>query len=777
MNWNALISLGSFIVCVALAAYVYHRNAKVSANRLFGLLYTVLAAMALVDWQYRQATSQDLAVFFWHFDFLWPFSTSLNIHLARVLVKPRQKVSKRLQLAIHGPAAFFSMSEILAGWITGPPQPQGLGWTQGAPAFLPMAVLAYAWIFAGLVGASSYVLMALRRTTGPRRTRLLLALLGIMTSASGFGAELSLRVMGIEGPSWNAVGFTLAGFFLGYACWKHDLFSLTATEAAENILSTMTDSLWLVDQSARIVKVNAAATRMLGYSEEEMLAMDVRQLFASSSKRPIWFDSTITTNSSSTWRIKDLESELVTVKGHHIPVSLSSSVQWSEDDEVRGYILIGRDITERKASELELTRHRRHLEDTVKRRTGQLENANELLRRQMTEKEQADAQRASLELQLSQAQKMEAIGRLAGGVAHDFNNLLTVIISNTDLLLDSLPPDLPDRQDVDEIKNAAKQAAGLTQQLLAFSRRQIASPQLVDLCTHVAKTQRMLSRLIGEDVELRFSCGSESTFIHIDPVQLEQIVINLVVNARDAMPDGGTISIVIKPCDDTLVRWAPPRGERMARLSISDTGCGMTEEVKSKIFEPFFTTKGIGKGTGLGLSTVYGIVKQNCGFIDVSTEVGSGTTFDLFFPLADERTELLEGRDVGFLQPGSETILLVEDEAPVRVATSKMLKRQGYIVLEAKDAHEALLLLESYPLPIDLLLTDVVMPGMSGKQLRDEVHSRKPSLKVLFISGYNEEIIDQHGLLAPGTNLLQKPFEMTSLANRVREVLDCSDKN
>jgi PAS domain S-box-containing protein len=387
------------------------------------------------------------------------------------------------------------------------------------------------------------------------------------------------------------------------------------------------------------------------------------------------------------------------------------------------------------------------------------------------------SERRSLQDQVIQAQKMEAVGRLAGGVAHDFNNILTAITGYTDLLLADLPADDPRREDVDEIHRAAQRAAALTQQLLAFSRRQVMQPRVIDLNVLVVDIEKLLKRLLGEDIALATALDPATGPVRADPNQIQQVLMNLAVNARDAMPRGGRITLETRDTDLDAAYAAEHEGVapgRYALLAVSDTGSGMTDETKAHLFEPFFTTKEMGKGTGLGLATVYGIVKQSGGHIWVYSEVGHGTTIKIYLPRVDAPAEALDRRapaDLSTLR-GSETILLVEDETAVRGVARQLLERQGYAVLEAANGPAALALCDSGRAAVDLLLTDVVMPGISGRDLADRLVLRYPRLRVLFMSGYTNDAIVRHGMLEPGLDYVQKPFQSGALFQKIREVLD-----
>ncbi len=392
--------------------------------------------------------------------------------------------------------------------------------------------------------------------------------------------------------------------------------------------------------------------------------------------------------------------------------------------------------------------------------------------RDVTERRVAEQALMKSEEQLRQAQKMEAIGRLAGGVAHDFNNLLTAINGYSELVLEKLPDQDPIRNHVEEIRLAGQHAAELTQQLLAFGRKQVISPKVVDLEAQVGELQTMLRRLIGEDIELATDSDGSAQRIRTDPGQLEQVLINLAVNARDAMPQGGTLTIRTESRD---LQGEGSNGDSHAGpfvgVVVTDTGIGMDADVRDRIFEPFFTTKELGKGTGMGLSTVYGVVKQNGGRIWVDSAPGEGTTFSVFFPRSVEPLT----QDAPHPRPsdmqGSENVLVVEDEAAVRSLTRMILERSGYRVLEAASPSEALEIFANLHEPLDLLLSDVVMPGMSGPVLAAQLQETQPDLKVLFISGHADETIVQHGVLMPDTELLVKPFSVKELLARVHGVL------
>ena len=377
--------------------------------------------------------------------------------------------------------------------------------------------------------------------------------------------------------------------------------------------------------------------------------------------------------------------------------------------------------------------------------------------------------------QLRQSQKMQAIGELAGGVAHDFNNLLMVVKGHAQLLLQRMPKDASLHHSVEQMEKAADRAASLTRQLLAFSRKQVLQPRVLDMNDVVGGMIKMFSRVIGENIEMAFVPGANLGRTKADPGQIEQVLLNLVVNARDAMPDGGRLTIETANVELDQAYAAGHVGVEPGpyiMLTVTDTGCGMDAETQSRIFEPFFTTKEAGKGTGLGLATVYGIVKQSGGYIWVYSEVGCGSTFKIYLPQVAEEVEApVVTSETGGSLAGTETILFVEDEQSVRELVRDYLRGEGYSVLDAGDGIEALQVAAAHNGPIHILVTDVVMPRLSGRDLAARLSAERRNLKILFISGYTDDTVVRHGVLDGGVAFLQKPFNLKALAEKIREVL------
>ena len=437
--------------------------------------------------------------------------------------------------------------------------------------------------------------------------------------------------------------------------------------------------------------------------------------------------------------------------------------------------LSGRALVEDLGLRYDLERYREQLEDVVADRTSELAGAIENLRQEIAERKRAEEDRRTLQEQLLQMQKMESIGRLAGGIAHDFNNVLTAILSYTELCLMKLPEDHAIQGHLTGIREASEKAAGLTHQLLAFSRKQALSMRAVDLSAVVESMVGMLKRVIGEDVALTLHTTNPLRTVLADVGQVEQVIMNLAVNARDAMPKGGTLSIGTTEVDvDERSQHGPDvvKPGRYVLLTVSDSGAGMSRKVRDRVFEPFFTTKEVGMGTGLGLATVYGIVKQHNGYIFVDSEPGRGTDFRVYLPAGNVQPLIPQRESTAALPQGSEVVLVVEDDPLIRELLREVLASLGYQVIEAGSGTEALQKAASQKERIDLLLTDVVMPGMNGRELADALRRERPGLRILYLSGYTQDILIRQGVLERGAALVQKPLTTGILAQTIRRVLD-----
>ena len=496
-----------------------------------------------------------------------------------------------------------------------------------------------------------------------------------------------------------------------------------ATQLLRSVLSSVDDAIITIDETGVIHSVNPATVRQFGYAEDELIGQNVSLLMY----KPF-------TQEHEGYLFSYLKTGIAKIIG------IGREVECRRSDETRF-------PAELTVTEFSLEGERRF--------TGVLRDITE---------------RQRLQTQFMQAQKMEAVGRLAGGVAHDFNNLLTIISGYCELLLMSDFPVGDKRRDsIATIRDAGERAARLTQQLLAFSRKALIEPKLIDLNELVSDSVKLLRRLIGEDIILAVVTAPKPIPIKADPGQFEQVIMNLVVNARDAMPIGGRLTI-----ETSVITSTDPGGPLLACLAVSDTGQGVSDEVKEKIFEPFFTTKGVGKGTGLGLAVVHGVVTQSGGQITIESSIGVGTTFRIVLPMMTDSTSNHVVEPARFATRGTETVLLVEDDNAVRRITRISLQAQGYTILEASDGMAGLHQAETYPGEIHLLISDVVMPEMGGRQLLDAVRRHRPGLRVLFMSGYTDDAVLLHGVVEAADAFIQKPFTPLSLARKVREVIDAT---
>jgi PAS domain S-box-containing protein len=542
--------------------------------------------------------------------------------------------------------------------------------------------------------------------------------------AADYLSKTNLTVESLEGAVRHAVALRA-----GERQRRQAAAALRASEERfRTLVENSSDALLLMDAEARVTYLAPSSTRHLGWRPDQMVGRSVfdflhpddREIVGARLAETLQNPGRLVTaevrflHADASWRI--MEAAAV----NHIP-----------DPSVGAIVVNARDITDRR----------------------------------------------KLEEQLRHSQKMEAIGQLAGGVAHDFNNLLTAILGYCNLMLDDIPPEDPLRADLEEIHSAGERAAALTRQLLAFSRRQMLQPQIVDINTIVQQLEKLLRRLISEDVELVTALALELPRVRVDPASFEQILVNLAVNARDAMPVGGRLTIEtasVELDEAYAIAHVTVRPGRYVMLAVSDTGQGMDAATRARVFEPFFTTKEQGKGTGLGLATVYGMVKQSGGYIWVYSEPGRGTAFKVYLPPVEERSGAQHdhsGRRQTDTTQGWETVLLVEDEDAVRALAREVLRRHGYVVLEARHGVDALRVAERHTDAIHLMVTDVVMPHMSGRDLAERLSTVRPRMKVLFMSGYTDHAV-MHRDLTPGSAFIQKPFTPEAFARAVRTVLD-----
>jgi PAS domain S-box-containing protein len=524
------------------------------------------------------------------------------------------------------------------------------------------------------------------------------------------------------------------------------------------------DAIFIEDMAGNVLDCNPAAAALHGTTRENIVGKNVAALVPKERLGDLVTSSTLAPS--------EFEGLSLTADGRSIPVSIRTSrIQYLGQPAL---LLHVRDITERKRLEANLRRSNDELEMRVQNRTAALARANEILRGEIAERNRSEEARRRLEEEIQSARKMEAVGRLAGGIAHDFNNLLTVIIGRCEVLLARASANHPMHRDLLLIYDAAQKAAGVTRQLLAFGRKQVLQPKVLNLNAVVASMDAMLRSLTSDNVKMEYALADDLWSVEADRGQIEQVLMNLVVNALDAMPAGGTLSIQTSNVE--LHNPAPPAAGvvledgRYVMLAVQDTGCGMDSETLSHVFEPFFTTKEESKGTGLGLSTVYGIVQQSGGYVSAASRIDQGTTFRVCLPGLMMPPDQVEPQEK-VAPRGSETILIAEDADLVRQLTREILEVRGYTVIEATNGEEALQRCRSYSGTIHLALSDVVMPGMNGREFAEKAIQLRPDLKVLLMSGYTDKV-SKSGFLHPGLHFIEKPFTSNSLALKIREVLE-----
>ncbi len=561
---------------------------------------------------------------------------------------------------------------------------------------------------------------------------------GVVATAFALTVSAYFALVGDHTPAELQTAILRLSLFFFVAmliCWLNAALRAAQEELRRselNFRSLVTNAPYGIcrcDAAGKILDVNPAFLEMLGYGDsQEIIGLHIFSLYADNDR---WFDLADFLRSAAPfrgvtaeWKRKNATKTIVRISGRSVANGGGGHV----------FELFTEDVTERRA----------------------------------------------LEEQLRQSQKMEAVGRLAGGIAHDFNNLLMVISGYSEFLLERLGDEPQLRGPAQEIASASERASSLTRQLLAFSRKQMLAPRIVNLNEVATENLKMLTRMIGEDIDLVMIPGQNLWSVRADAGQIEQVIMNLAVNARDAMPSGGklTIETANVTLDEEYSRYhAPLQPGDYVMVAITDTGAGMDQDTQSHIFEPFFTTKGP-KGTGLGLSTVYGIIKQSGGYIWVSSEIGKGTTFKIYLPrvasTGESAAQVAAPVEHHKVEPGTETILLVEDEANLRYLARQYLEKQGYKVIEAADGAVAMQIAVAHEAVIHLLLTDVIMPGMNGRELAQRISEIRPNVRILYMSGYTENVIGQNGTLDPGVRLLQKPFNLRDLRTTVREVLDAT---
>jgi signal transduction histidine kinase len=612
--------------------------------------------------------------------------------------------------------------------------------------WVDLAAFAYTMVLV-LVANGLFLRQVLIRRGVYRTQALLLFLGGMLPLLSAVFLAVGVTVLGQRDTT--PFTFAASNLITSWALFRHRLFELLPV-ARDAVFESLQDSVLVFDREGQLVDLNAAAASLFQLSTAD-LGKPVRSDFEGWEALRIGEDATP-------------RGQLLVRRaagGEEYFDTRLNPLRTHGEEEPAGSLVVLRNVTVQRMAELSMRRAHDELEERVAERTDWLRAAQE--------------EKLRLQEHLHQSQKMDTVGRLAGGVAHDFNNLLTVILGNVQLLKNRLGADAPLSAQVLEVERAASSAASLTGRLLAFSRKQPVRPSLVDLDGLVSNLHRMLERLLEEDIRLDTPTTGKPLLALVDRTQVEQALMNLVVNARDAMPRGGRLTISVSEAEVSPGE-AERGGEivpgRYVRLSVIDTGTGMSPEVRKRAFEPFFSTKETGKGTGLGLSIVYAVMEQNGGFVDLDTEEGRGTAVHLFFPRTGKTAMVAAPVRLRNSPQGTETILVVEDQEYVRRLAVRCLRELGYSVLAAGSAEEALDVAAAHEGPIHLLVTDVIMPGMNGRALAHNFLMHRPAAKVLYISGYTDDVFVQRGLSNAALELLNKPFTPEVLGQRVRDLLD-----
>ncbi len=600
--------------------------------------------------------------------------------------------------------------------------------------------------------------LRIKQTYSLYRLQVGLVLLWVFIPVAGTVVTITLLS---QFPYRDITPFTtiLSNIIIAWALFRYRLFDVVPM-AREKVIDSIQDHVVVIDHEDRIVDINPAAIKASGLENVSVIGRPAEEIFAA------WKDLI-----ENYRNVQHVQTE-IEIPGENGVMYFDLRIHplYEKQGKLKGRVFVTRNITDVKKAEIELKKHRDHLEELVKERARELLETNEKLKKQIQERER-------LEEQLRQSQKIEAIGLLAGGIAHDFNNLLTAILGNVEFGLRKLEPKHKARKYLDNIYQVALRASDLTKHLLSFGRRQPLDVKVVDINHIIRDMLNMLKRVLGEDITLKTELFKGQALTMADAGQIHQVLLNLCTNARDAMPRGGKLSIITKQItsDEIKAKIHDPQPVDYFMVSISDTGIGMDEKVKSHIFEPFFTTKEAGKGTGLGMSVVHGIIEQHKAHILVFSVPGKGTTFEIYFPLEKGKSTTQNSKKAIIVKGGDETILIIEDDDMVRDVSVQLLTELGYHIHVTRDAREALELFEKKKEEINLVLSDVVMPGMSGPEIFSWINSIKPDLPVLFVTGYDiGQKLDEIKIIPNQDQIavLQKPFTKETLGPKIRELLD-----
>ncbi|MBN1655935.1 MAG: response regulator [Deltaproteobacteria bacterium] len=743
MNIWAFLDLFSIISCVLVAELVYSRNPKDPLNRSFCVLAIALGFWAFIQFGFSLSRSYEEALIWRRLLAAWPFILIAGISFTLRLTELDWFMKTRwFDASIVLPAVVFAILEFSGHLVLGPPREFTVGWVPGTAPFSPISVSAMVWFVGNIVVmiflVARYVISApeSQKRSHARFYFLALVIVGGVTMVDEVTIVFSLGI-----PYLNPIGFAVGAVCVGYAMRKYKMFSLTPMTAAESIISTMDDMLLLVDKGGKIITANNASHDTLGYREIDLIGQDASVLFATPWT---WLNDILCGQEIPNRRVTDTEVTLVKKDTQSIPVSLSGTAIYDEGDKIQGVILIGRDISERK---------------------------------------KAEAEKAELEAMYEQSQKLESIGRLAGGVAHDMNNILGAILASASFVKEEIDNASVAGKSIDDILSACQRGRDLTLNLLGFARRGKYVKSDISINHLVTETVAILRRTISKRIGVRVNLENGLPLFEGDRGQIQSVLMNICINAVDSFDTAGEVSIETRRVCLDEKRSAKLGGIKSGnyiQLKVVDNGTGMDAYTMRNAFEPFFTTKPIGKGTGLGLAMAYGVVTNHKGAITIESELGKGTTISVYFPSTDRPTPTLrskENEENSFDHPARRDgvdgagILLVDDEPLFQSSTKRLLTKMGHEVFVADSGYEALDLYGKNSEKIAVILLDMIMPGMDGKEVFYKLKKINPNAKILIISGFDkDDNVDR--LLSHGAHgYLQKPFNMQTLSKELETII------
>ncbi|MCP4675785.1 MAG: response regulator [Deltaproteobacteria bacterium] len=740
MNIYAFFSIMSSYVCLITGVFVYRRDTRNVVNRRFALLSITLAIYAFIEYGFCQSHSFEEAMVWRKFYSCWPFIITFVIHYAFFFTGVKRLSENKWFVALlYSFAFFFFIIEITTYKISGPPIEKWWGWTYSIGPSNAIAIAANLWMVLFIGFAVVLTTNAYRRTSDrQQRKQLRLVLVGLFVAGAAVVSESILFDLGLRAPPIATISLTIAFSIIGYGIWKYRLFALTPVTAAEDIIQTMTDALLLVNSIGDILYINRGAKDLLGYKEIEILKKSVKDIFPKEEDIPNWISESLSGDKKGEDEIHYFETSFLTKKRQRVPISLAGNALRDDEGELQGLLLIGRNITAQKRAEEE-TR--------------------------------------DLERQFRQAQKAEAIGRLAGGVAHDINNILGAVMGAASALSVELSHDVPKTKDIDTILAACNRGRDLTQNLLGFARKGKYVREKVSLNKIVRETEALLGRTVSKKIVFKLELDDQLQRIEGDPGQLQHALMNVCINAIDSMAGQG--SLTIATCNIGLkeedIRDFPELEPGMyVEIKVIDSGTGMDEAILSKVFDPFFTTKPKGKGTGLGLSMVYGAIRNHDGAVRIDSRSEYGTTVVFLLPAI--------GRPSAFSRPetrrtpvklttNSGLILLVDDEPVIRNSSRRLLDLMGFEVLIAENGRKAIQIFKEQKSRVSLVILDLIMPEMDGHETYEALMEIDDRVRVLLCSGYTKDYKVETLLAKGARGFLQKPFDLQSLADKVGEAL------